>query len=70
TKDDLHLFRLPFFLTLIVFIYYAIGAVGRYAPPLILLAGVWLLFLFLSLYRHLPRLGTAVKGIIACCKNW
>lgn len=72
TAEKFHIFRLPFFLSLIFVGYILIftPVIGRLIPTVILLVSLWLIFGFLFLYGHNPKLKSAVSYIINCCKNW
>ena len=68
-KEEWHLFRLPFYLTLMVAVYSLLGVTRGYSLPLFLLF-IWAVFYAAYAYRRNPRIDQAVKQIIACCKDW
>lgn len=70
--EKFHIFRLPFFLTLLFVGYLLLSATapGRLIPTVIFLVFLWLIFGFLYFYGHNPKLKSAVSYIINCCKNW
>lgn len=72
TAEKFHIFRLPFFLTLIFIGYLLLSGfdIYRLIPTVGLLVFLWLIFGFLFLYGHNPKLKSAVSYIINCCKNW
>ncbi|MBI5753949.1 hypothetical protein HZA40_02285 [Candidatus Peregrinibacteria bacterium] len=72
TPERLHIFRLPFFLTLLFMGYFLVSTstIGEFIPTLGLLALLWLIFGFLYSYSHNSKLKSAVSYVINCCKNW
>lgn len=70
TKKQLHIFRLPFFLTLLFIVYLLLGAVKYYFELIILLLALWIFFGAIYIWRKNPKINKLVKRIIACCKNW
>ena len=69
TKEELHFFRLPFLLTL-MFAAYAFLVWDPSYQILGFIAGLWVLFGGVYLFRKKPTLSKMVKKIIECCKNW
>ncbi|MDP3900864.1 MAG: hypothetical protein Q8Q38_00780 [bacterium] len=69
-SEPLHVFRLPFFLTLLFIAYLLLGAVHGYFGLMLFLASLWLLFGALHVYGRNPKVRTLVNHLIACCKNW
>ncbi|MBI5413731.1 hypothetical protein HZA42_05280 [Candidatus Peregrinibacteria bacterium] len=72
TAERLHIFRLPFFLTLLLAGYELVTAtaMSKLIPSLLLLAFLWLLSGILFTYRDNPSFKKAVTSILECCKNW
>lgn len=73
--EKFHLFRLPFFLTLLFVGYWLISwpsifAVDQLLPTGALLLVLWLIFCWVFLSRHNAKLKSFVSQIINCCKNW
>ena len=67
--EKYHIFRLPFFLTLVSLGYFVVTAATALTPILIVLA-IWFLSAVLFFWRHQPGVNKVVKKIINCCKNW
>ncbi|MFQ6004377.1 MAG: hypothetical protein ACE5OQ_02645 [Woeseia sp.] len=70
TNEGLHVFRLPFLLTLTLAGFVALGVTTDLVYALSLLAGLWVVLSLLYLYRQNPRTRIVVDRIIACCKDW
>lgn len=70
TKEDLHIFRLPFLLTLTLAALLLIEAVQKPGSVIILLIVLWIILLFIYLYRKNKYLRGFVDKLITCCKNW
>lgn len=70
TKEDLSVFRLPFFLTLLLAGYLLLGLKTDLWAAILLLAILWILFGAGYFYRKNPRFKKAVEQIIACCRDW
>ena len=70
TNEQLHIFRLPFFLTLLFVAYFILGITDRYISLILFLAATWLIFLIIYFYRNNPMFNKMVECIIACCKNF
>lgn len=70
--EKLHIFRLPFFMTLLLAGYELVTgtAISRLLPSLLLLAFLWLITGILFVYRDSPSFKKAVTSLIECCKNW
>ncbi len=67
--ERLLVFRLPFFLTLLLFAYWAAGEeVGLGAAGIVV--GTWIVLYAAYAYRAHPQIRTAVRKIIECCKQW
>lgn len=67
-KEDLHVFRLPFLLSLTLAAYLLLAStVTMYL--IIFLLSLWALFMIMYIYRR-GAAGHLVKKIIECCKNW
>ena len=67
-----HVFRLPFFLTLLLIGYALITQIQleRLLPSALLTAFLWAPFAFLYTYRNNSKFKTTISAIINCCKNW
>ena len=70
TKRQLHVFRLPFFLTVLWVVYILMGMIDEYFTVGLFLVGLWLLFGILYAYRNSSVFNKMVEHIITCCKNW
>lgn len=72
TAEKLHIFRLPFFLTLLLAGYELVAgaAFSQLLAPLLLLAFLWFISGILFIYRDRPSLKKAVASLLECCKNW
>lgn len=70
TKERLHIFRLPFFLTLLFAVYFLLGAVESFLEPFFFLVVLWIAFGVVYAYRENPEVSRLAKRIIECCKNW
>ncbi len=77
--EKFHIFRLPFFLTLIFLGYFLVSAtqIKELILTIALLCILWLFFLILYLFGQnfmhkmaFPRLKSLISEIIKCCKNW
>jgi hypothetical protein len=69
-NEQWKLFRLPFFLTLIVIAYSMLTMPTTILPVGIFLSALWLVFVFLYFYNNKPQVQVFVKKIIECCRNW
>ena len=70
TNKQLHVFRLPFFLTLFFVVYFILGIIDRYISLILFLVVIWLIFLIIYFYRNNPMFNKMVECIIACCKTF
>lgn len=70
TNEQLHIFRLPFFLTLLFAAYLVLGVIDGYISLILLLAVIWLIFFVIYFYRNNSMFNKMVERIIACCKGW
>ncbi len=68
--ESLHVFRLPFLLTLTLIAYLLLDPSVIAIPLIVFFSGLWVLFLLGYTYRHREGTGRLVKKIIECCKNW
>jgi hypothetical protein len=68
--ESLHVFRLPFLLTLTLAAYILLDASIITMPLIVFFLVLWLLFLSGYIYRHQESTGRLIKKIIECCKNW
>ena len=69
-KEEMTLFRLPFYLTLVFLGYGLVNFSVGLLRIFFFLIGLWVLFLVLYLYRTMPVLKTKVQKMIECCKRW
>lgn len=71
TREILHIFRLPFFMTLLLLAYLLIGTepASMFYGGL-LVASLWILCGLIYIYRQNPKLKGIVETILKCCKNW
>ena len=69
-KEDVTLFRLPFFLTLVFLGYSLINFSSELLKIFFFLIGLWGLFFVLYLYRTKPLLKEKVQKMVECCKRW
>lgn len=68
-KERLKLFRLPFYLSLLLVSYVAInGALDL--PSFGIIVFVWIVFILLYIYQRDARFKGIVDRIIACCRDW
>ena len=71
TPDAFHVFRLPFFLTLLLLAYLILGVVGEaILLSVLFLIVLWLLFGGIYVYQHNPKVKGLATRLIECCKNW
>ncbi len=70
TDEGLHVFRLPFLLTLTLAGFLALGVTTDLVYGLGLLALLWGALSLLYFYRQSPKTKIVVDRIIACCKDW
>ncbi len=63
------IFRLPFLLTLTAIAYFLITKEIN-LKSLLLIIILWILFVFVYLYRNNPHIKGFVKKLIECCKRW
>ena len=68
--ESLHVFRLPFLLTLTLIAYLLLDPSVITIPLIAFFSGLWVLFLLGYTYRYRESTGRLVKKIIECCKNW
>lgn len=65
------IFRLPFFLTLVLTAYTLVAGSAQLGPALLFVMILWTVFLFFFLYQsHLPALKPWMKRMLECCKRW
>lgn len=71
-SEKFYIFRLPFFLTLLLIGYELISfaALIQIASAMILVGILWLLTAILFIYRNNPSFKKTVSALIECCKNW
>lgn len=71
TKEILHIFRLPFFLTLLFSAYMLIGIeLTMVRDAGIFIAALWLLCGLIYVYRNSPKFKGLAATLLKCCKNW
>ncbi len=71
-EEKFYIFRLPFFLTLLLFGYELITftALLQILYSLLLLASLWLLSGIIFAYRNSPSFRKMASALLACCRNW
>ena len=69
-RKELTLFRLPFLLTLIIAGYSLIEGFNYGFGVLVLLATLWIIFIFIYLYGSENKSGSLVKKLVECCRKW
>lgn len=62
-------FRLPVLLSL-VFVAYSLVSKNVDWNAIVFLIVLWLVFLFVFLYRTHARFQSVVEKLIACCRDW
>lgn len=70
TPEAMHVFRLPFFLTLLLIAYALLGAAEQIGTAVSMLALLWLVFIGIYLYQHNPKVHRLANHLIECCRNW
>jgi hypothetical protein len=66
----LHIFRLPFLLSLTLLAYIALSQSREIIEVIVLLGVLWALSLVIYLYQNKGMVAKLAKKIIECCKNW
>ncbi len=69
-KGELHLFKVPFLLTLTFAFYSLIDFPDDFAKAAALLGILWAALLLLLLFRKNGRVNSLVKKILECCRRW
>jgi len=64
------LFRLPFYLTIIIIAYSILEGISRLNEVTLIIGTLWISFGGLFFYRNNSRINSVIKKIIECCKNW
>ncbi len=68
-KEKLNIFKLPFVLTLLIIAYFLLlKEINFYL--LIFNLVLWILFSLIFLFSQNQNLGSLIKKLIECCKNW
>jgi|AntRauTorcE11897_2_1112592.scaffolds.fasta_scaffold09277_5 predicted membrane channel-forming protein YqfA (hemolysin III family) len=67
--QPLLIFRLPLLASLVAAIYTLLTQT-LYLDAVLIVAGLWLVFGILYLYRTNPKLRSKAKAIIDCCSDW
>jgi hypothetical protein len=70
THEATHVFRLPFFLTLLFIIYLILGVDVQLPIAAVFLTLLWLAFVSIYLYQQSPKVNKLANHLIECCKNW
>ncbi len=65
-----HVFRLPFFLTLVLAVLAVFYPLRELVLPIVFTLGVWLLMGFTYALRHAPGVKAFFQQLLACCRNW
>ncbi len=69
-KEEMTLFRLPFFLTLVLIGYSLLDFSAELMRVGLFLVGLWIVFLILYIYRTNSLFKTKVQKMVECCKKW
>ena len=72
-RKEFTLFRLPFLLSLIFFVYSAITFMkssNEFLKSVLFLTGLWGVFLLVYFYRANKSMSVFVNKIVECCKKW
>lgn len=69
-KESWELFRLPFYLTLVSLVYFVLEGLESLGKVALVLVSLWVVFGFLFVYKNNNQIGSFVKKLIECCKNW
>ena len=69
-RKRFHIFRLPFLLTLTIIIYSILSYSSEVISAIKLTIAIWILFMFIFVYRKSPKAKTLANKIIECCKRW
>lgn len=71
-REQLHIFRFPFFLTLVFWAYLLLKF--EFNASVFIVAGLvvflWLICGFLYFFRNNAKFKSVVSKLIDCCKNW
>jgi hypothetical protein len=70
TKEQLHIFRLPFLLTATFVAYVLLGRSEGVVASFLLLLSLWVVFGIIYLSRTHAYTHKVVERIIACCRDW
>lgn len=65
-----HVFRLPFFLTLVLAVLAVFYPLRELVMPGIFTLGTWLLMGLTYALRHVPGVKAFFQQLLACCRNW
>lgn len=65
-----HVFRLPFFLTLMLAVLAVFYPLRELVMPGIFTLGTWLLMGSTYALRHMPGVKAFFEQLLACCRNW
>ena len=63
------IFRLPFLLTLTLMVYTAVTLTVQ-IPTYIFVGSVWIVFLFIYMYRYNDHVNQIIKSLADCCGKW
>lgn len=69
-KGELHLFKVPFLLTITFVFYSAVAFPYDFMKVAALLGALWAAMLLLFLFRKNSSVNSLVKRILECCKRW
>ncbi len=70
TSEKLHMFKVPFLLTLTFAFYSAVVFPDDFVKVLALLAALWAVLTILFFYRNNNKAGVIIRKLIECCKRW
>ncbi len=69
-KEEMTLFRLPFFSTLVLIGYSLLDFSAELLSVGFFLVGLWFVFWILYIYRTNSLFKTKVQKMVECCKRW
>lgn len=69
-RKEWTMFRLPFLLTLIAAGYSLVSVPDDLMKIVVFLIILWLFFIVAYLCRNNPKISSAAKRIVECCKRW
>ena len=67
-NETLKIFKLPFMISLIFFVYTLLG--GFFINALYFVLGLWVVFIALFLLKNNQKINVFVNKLIECCRRW